>query len=54
MEHKFPNAVSVRYGLGGGCSGVYVCQQLQQRGTMPGLAVKRAAKLFGNQSRFGG
>jgi hypothetical protein len=40
--------VNIVQRLGGGRSRIHVLQQLQQSGTMPGVALKRAAKLIGD------
>ena len=54
VQHELPYAVDVRERSGGSGTGIDVIQQLEERGAVPSLAIKGAAKLIGNERSFRG
>jgi proteic killer suppression protein len=53
MQYKLPNAVNVRQRLSRGRCSINIIEQLKQCRTMPGIALKSAAKLVGDQRGLG-
>jgi hypothetical protein len=52
VQKEFPDAMNLRQRFSRSRSSIHILQQLQHGRTMPGIALKCAAKLLGNQSRF--
>ena len=53
VKHELPDAVSIGHRPGCGRAGVYVLQQLDQSGPVPGVAFEGTAELVGDEGGFG-
>src|SRR5580700_7546533 len=52
VQHQFPNTVNTRQRLSCSRGRIHILQQLHQGRAMPGVALKRAAKLLGDKESF--